>query len=291
MGSLDWMADVLRRAGLVVVEYPGWRDRRAPGAFNPKALIWHHDASRPGPSPAMDDLIAVHGNGTTPAPLSQCWVDTEGVWHLTASGRANHAGIGAGWGVIRKDRGNEDAIGIETDHTIGEAWPAAQITSLRRGSRALLDHMGAKPSNALAGHKEYAPGRKSDPDGLDMAWERANLPAAQPAPAPTPEAREDDVMRFVHGDAARPWSDFVFKVVWTSGPSEPIAVRVHVPIDTDPGYRIALATGAGMDPKTGKPYSVKQSDLDRLPFASKADQDRFETAMRAHVAAYDKTRK
>lgn len=166
------MASVLRAAGVRVVEYPGWRDRRASGAFAPKGVMWHHDASAPGPSPGLAELIAVRGNGPTPPPLAQCWVDIYGVWHLCASGRANHAGIGGGWGVIAANQGNRDAIGVETDHTIGEKWPTAQLSSLRRGTRALLDHLKAKPANALCGHLEYAPGRKSDPAGLDMAAER-----------------------------------------------------------------------------------------------------------------------
>lgn len=180
MGTLDWMAAELRAAGLTVVEYPGWRGRHAPGGFAPCAVIWHHDASAAGPSPNMAKLIAEIGNGTTPPPLSQCWVDTAGRWHLTASGRANHAGIGSGWGRIRANNGNEDAIGIETDHTIGEAWPTAQLQSLRRGTAVLLRHLGARAADSLAGHKEYAPGRKSDPAGLDMAAERRAVAAINP---------------------------------------------------------------------------------------------------------------
>lgn len=185
MGVLDWMAAELRAAGLVVVEYPGWKQRAAPGAFAPKAVMWHHDASAAGPSPNMPRLIAEMGNGSTPPPLSQVWVDTAGVWHLTGGGRANHAGRGRGWGRVRADQGNTDAIGIETDHTVGEAWPAAQLTSLRRGTRVLLDHMGADASDSLCGHKEYAPDRKIDPVGLDMNAERRTVAG--------PIFEEDDV--------------------------------------------------------------------------------------------------
>ena len=128
----------------------------------------------------MARLIAELGNGTTPPPLSQCWVDTAGRWHLLASGRANHAGIGDGWGRIRANNGNADAIGIETDHTVGEAWPPALLTSLRRGTAVLLRHLGASAGDALAGHKEYAPARKIDPAGLNMAAERRAVAAINP---------------------------------------------------------------------------------------------------------------
>lgn len=279
MGVLDWMADALRDAGLSVVEYPGWRDRAAPGAFTPCAVMWHHDASTVGPSPAMDTLIAVRGNTTTPAPLAHCWVDTRGVWTLCASGRANHAGKGDGWGRIGANAGNRDAIGVETDHTTGEPWPAEQVDALRRGTRVLLDHLAAQPSNALCGHKEYTR-RKTDPDGLDMAWERANLPAAVVVAV----SREDEPMRFVYGNGPRPWSDFLFKV--TFPPGSPIAVRVHVPNERDPGFAAAIATGAGMDPATGEPYVMPQSALDGIPFATEADRDRFHVAAKEHVDRY-----
>lgn len=171
MGVLDWMADELRAAGLTVIEYPAWRDRHAPGSFAPRAVMWHHDASALGPSPAMDTLIAVEGNTTTPPPLAQAWVDTGGVWTLCASGRANHAGTGGGWGRIGADQGNRDAIGIETDHTTGETWPGVQLDSLRHGTAVLLHRLGANAGDALCGHREYTT-RKTDPAGLDMNWER-----------------------------------------------------------------------------------------------------------------------
>lgn len=167
-----WLADVLRAAGLRVVEYPGWRARAAPGVFTPRAVMWHHDASAPGPSPNVPRVIAEIGNSSTPPPLAQAWVDTAGVWVLTAAGRCNHAGLGGGWGRIPAGAGNTYAIGVETDHTVGEPWPAAQLAGLRRGTAAILAELGVPAADALCGHKEYAPVRKVDPDGLDMAAER-----------------------------------------------------------------------------------------------------------------------
>lgn len=172
MSTVEWMADTLRTAGVRVVEYDGWRTRATSGTFTPRAVLWHHDASAAGPSPSMPHMIAEIGNTTTPPPLSQAWVDTAGVWHLIAAGRANHAGIGAGWGRIPANEGNRYAIGVETDHTAGEPWPAALLAGLRRGTAAILKHLGASATDALAGHKEYAPGRKTDPAGLDMSGER-----------------------------------------------------------------------------------------------------------------------
>lgn len=196
MGALDWMARRLRAAGITVVEYRGWRSRRAPGRFAPRAVMWHHDASAPGPSPGMPRLIAEVGNSSTPPPLAHVWVDRRGRWHLTASGRANHAGTGRGWGVIPANSGNTYSIGIETDHTVGERWPPDQRRALRLGTAVLLKHLGVRPRNALCGHKEYAPGRKIDPAGMNLAVERrrvAELMKHPPDPTPPPE--EDDEMK------------------------------------------------------------------------------------------------
>lgn len=190
------LARVLRDAGLPVVEYVGWRDRRAPGAFAPRGVVWHHDASPLGPSPGLPRLIAVVGNATTPPPLAQLWVGYDGTWTVCAGGRCNHAGTGQGWGRIRANRGNEDAYGVETDHTVGEAWPARQLDSLRVGTRALLRAVGASPADSLCAHREYAPGRKIDPDGLNMGAERAAVAAATTPPrsAASPPGRTEDVV-------------------------------------------------------------------------------------------------
>ncbi|PWW50275.1 peptidoglycan recognition protein family protein [Actinokineospora spheciospongiae] len=156
-------ADVLRAAGLAVVEYPGWATRARSGSFAPRGLMIHHDASTVGPSPGVPAFMANPANNG-----AQLWVDTAGTWHLIAAGRMPHAGLGTGWGVARADRGNEDTAGVETDHTIGEPWPAAQLDALVRGTAALCKHYGWNPAVAVCGHKEYAPGRKPDPDGIDM---------------------------------------------------------------------------------------------------------------------------
>jgi hypothetical protein len=138
------------------------------GSFNPRALMLHHDASNVGPSPDMAKFIAQTGRPRIPAPLAQCWVDTKGTWHVLASGRSNHAGIGGGFGRIPRDSGNTYAIGVETDHTTGERFPAAQLDAIIRGFAALAVAMRIDPANSVCGHKEYAPGRKPDPHPLDM---------------------------------------------------------------------------------------------------------------------------
>ena len=184
-----WLPEALHAAGVPVILEEGWATRGRPrsvGPFQPRGILWHHDASELGPSPEEARFIALTGRPAEdiPAPLAQLWVccgckgaHAVGTWHVLAAGRANHAGLGDGWGVIRADEGNADAIGVETDHTTGEHWPAELLDSLRRGTAGIMARAGWNPLHALAGHKEYAPGRKSDPDGVDMDAARSRVAA------------------------------------------------------------------------------------------------------------------
>lgn len=187
MAELGWLAYALREWNVPVVEYDGWLNRHTSGTFTPKGIIVHHDASGMGPSSGMPNMIANVGNGTTPPPLAQTWVAYDGTWWVLAGGRCNHAGTGDGWGVIARDQGNRDSLGVETDHTTGEAWPQRQLDSLRRGLAAICDYTGWDVHRAMCGHKEYAPGRKPDPDGLDMNHERNVVNDLLTAPAFKPE--------------------------------------------------------------------------------------------------------
>jgi hypothetical protein len=183
-----WLADVLRNAGCSVVEYPGWKTRGRPrttGAFTPHAAVVHHDASAPGPSPALARFIAEEGRPPeVPAPLAQLWIcdgcgdrHPVGTWHVLAAGRANHAGEGDGWGTIAAGQGNRDALGIEMDNTTGEPTPVPMYESLVTGLAAIMRHLRARPTNSICGHKEYAPGRKVDPDDIDCDELRADVSA------------------------------------------------------------------------------------------------------------------
>lgn len=180
---LAGLADALRAAGLHVVELPGWQTRgQTDGPFAPRAVMWHHDASAPGDSPGVPQMMAnLDNNG------AQCWVDRYGTWHMVAAGRMWHAGSGGGWGRIPAAAGNTYAVGIETDHTTGEDWPTVQVSSVRRGTAVLLRYLGASPGDALCGHKEYRI-TNPDPDGLDMANERRAVAAIMDNP------QEDDIV-------------------------------------------------------------------------------------------------
>lgn len=181
------MADVLRSAGLSVVELPGWKTRGEPGSFNPLGLLLHHDGMGLGfdslPENDMNVPQYMARNGVNG---SQLWVSRTGVWVVLAAGLKWHAGTGGGYGDIPANAGNARTIGVETDHTFGNPWPKVQLDSINIGSRALARHYGFKASNC-AGHKEYAAGRKPDPESFDLnAWRKFIGGAATPAPAPQP---------------------------------------------------------------------------------------------------------
>lgn len=191
-----WLADVLRAAGCEVVEYPGWKTRgrpRSSGPFTPLGVIWHHDASAKGASPFMAEFIAERGRPPeVPAPLAQCWVALDGTWWVLAAGRANHAGTGTGWGAVGRDFGNTKTIGVETDNTSGEPTPKAMYDALVTGTAAILRHLDRQADDSLMGHKEYAPGRKIDPDDVDMNRARHDVAVDRPSwPDPTPPAKTE----------------------------------------------------------------------------------------------------
>lgn len=207
-----WLPQVLRRAGLEVIEHPGWRERGL-GEHRPfevEHVVWHHDASAVGDSPGVPDYMIRNFE----AAGAQIWVDRAGRWHLVASGRAAHAG------TTRNDVENENSLGIETDHTTGEAWPEALLASLRTGTAAILRHIGGKPGANLHFHKSicYPVGRKVDPDGLGLVRERLRVLRAMRRLSKTPRHRKDTRPAVSLSEVQRaarvaPWSRPVAKAV------------------------------------------------------------------------------
>lgn len=181
MTRLLWLPQVLRAAGLTVVEVPGW-ERLGSSDWNPTGGIVHATADGAAANPvadARDDAAAIavirNGRPGLPGPIANAYQARDGRWHAIASGRCNTALVGTAGPL--KGLGNSRLLGIEHENdNRGEPWPSVQYESAVRGWAAICRRLGW-PASRLAGHKEHDPRRKSDPKGIDMGQFRARVAA------------------------------------------------------------------------------------------------------------------
>lgn len=171
MGRAVWLADKLLARGLDVVEYRGWETRGRPGGavFNPRGVVCHHT----GPWSTIKGMVnlCINGRADLPGPLCHIVLDPDGICHLIAAGRANHAGAG-GW---RGLSGNSSVLGIEAIHSGSRAvpWPPVQVEAFIRCAAALADGIGVE-AEMVCGHREWTPA-KIDPISLNMDDFRARV--------------------------------------------------------------------------------------------------------------------
>ncbi|CAF0952332.1 unnamed protein product [Rotaria sp. Silwood1] len=161
------LADILRGAGLNVVEETGWKTRGHAVMSSVNGIVVHHTA---GPATGEYPSLRIVRDGRTdlPGPLSQLGLGRSGTWYVIAAGKSYHAGSTINDAIF----GNANAIGIEAegtglpaDNTGHENWPEVQWQSYVRGVKALQAAYGVPTSHVL-GHKEAAvpAGRKIDPN-------------------------------------------------------------------------------------------------------------------------------
>jgi len=171
------LADILRDAGLDVIEVDGWKTRGHSAMTSVKGILVHHTAG-----PATGDFpslgVVRDGRSDLPGPLSQLGLGRSGTWFVIAAGRSYHAGSTIDDSIY----GNSNAIGIEAEGTglpatdSGHAhWPEVQYQSYVKGVKALQKAYGV-PTARVIGHKEAAvpKGRKIDPN-FSMAEFRSKL--------------------------------------------------------------------------------------------------------------------
>jgi hypothetical protein len=198
MGNVVWLADVLRAAGLKVVESHSWQSAGRGPMGDIRGVLLHHTAGpRSGNSPSL--RIVRDGRGPPnplAGPLSQLFLARDGTFHVLASGRCNHAGAGRWQNVTA---GNSELIGIEAENAGDgrDPWPPEQMDAYARGVAAILLHIKADAVMA-AGHKEYAmpKGRKVDP-AFDMVAFRQRvegLMAGDKAKSAVPRTKPDRAM-------------------------------------------------------------------------------------------------
>lgn len=188
--AAPWLADALRAGGVPVYEQPGWQGRGTGGTFTPLGVLLHHTAGpRSGNLPSLG--IVRNGRSDLQGPLAQLMLARDGVYHVIAAGRANHAGVGAARFVPAND-GNRYLVGIEAESCgLVDDWTPEQRANYPKGVAALCRAMGVGEGNVL-GHKEWAPTRKIDPAFWDMngfravvrGWLRGSFVPAAPPSAP-----------------------------------------------------------------------------------------------------------
>lgn len=197
-GDPIWLPEVLRAAGLKVIEQPGWRQRGHGDFKTITHVMWHHTAGG-GP----DDWVWVQ-NGTNglAGPLSQLVLERDGTFRVIAAGVAWHAGVGS-WPGLPTNNANWHCIGIEAvNNGRGQAWPEVQREAYRLGTAAILKRLG-RGADGVVAHKEYAKIQgKIDPYGFDMADERRRVAALLKGVAPKPVRNEIDHFA---GQSAHAW--------------------------------------------------------------------------------------
>lgn len=158
--------DIIRGEGLGVTVTPGFAGRsHGDIKRNPPYIVWHHDASPPGPTPGVLGWMTSNWDNAS----ANIWIDYNGRWYFVGAGVSYHAGA-----TLPGMPTNQTSIGIETDYTVGEKISWNLYDSLRRGTAAIFRAKNQSVSD-LHFHKTICKpvGRKSDPWGMDLFTERA----------------------------------------------------------------------------------------------------------------------
>lgn len=223
------LADVLRAAGLTVIEVDGWKSRaRSSGGYadgRPSHIMVHHTAS-PTRTDGQRDVDYIV-SGSPVRPVANIYTDRKGVVWVCAAGATNTNGEGRdSWGGgVPDDAMNLYAISNEiANDGVGEPYPPVQQASVLKSSAAICARYGIG-THRVRGHFEWAPTRKVDPRGPSMwaptggMWNMdafrhdvglALQPTPPPTTPPTPTPTEATMLyiavpKFAGADANTPW--------------------------------------------------------------------------------------
>src|SRR5690606_15597526 len=163
-GDPIWLADVLRGAGLKVIEHDGWRNRGHGDFLDIRGVLCHHTAG----GGANDWQVVLNGRPDLRGPLAQLVLERDGTYRVIAVGVCWHAGRGS-WSGWPTNNANFHTIGIEAVNTGtgSQPWPAVQLDAYKRGAAAILKRIGRGSGDCVA-HREYSSEGKIDPWGIDM---------------------------------------------------------------------------------------------------------------------------
>ncbi|GAB0103398.1 peptidoglycan-binding domain-containing protein [Nocardia sp. JMUB6875] len=171
-GDPIWLADVLRAAGLRVIEHDGWRDRGHGDFADLRGVLCHHTAGG-----GTDDWrIVQYGRPDLEGPLAQLVLERDGTYRVIAAGVCWHAGRGS-WPGWPTNNANYHVIGIEAvSRGDGTDWTPAQLDAYKRGCAAILRRIDRTAADCVA-HREYSSEGKIDPAGIDMDAFRRDVQA------------------------------------------------------------------------------------------------------------------
>lgn len=188
---LTWLADVLRAAGLPVIEVDGWRTRGHGGMVDVRGVLCHHM----GTASSNGWQVVLNGRPDLAGPLAHLTLERDGTFRVIAAGQCWHAGLGGPLLDCPTDQGNAHLVGIE-GVSDGASWTDAQRRNYVLGVAAILRHLGAKDAHGwVADHREWAPRRKDDRGAWDSNQFRADVTAALlHGAAPTPDHPQEDDM-------------------------------------------------------------------------------------------------
>lgn len=178
---LTWLADALRAEGCTVVEGSGWKSRGRPsssGSFAPYGVLWHHTGTTSSPSnPAPTLSMCIDGRPDLPGPLCHVLIGYDGVCHLVAAGRANHAGKNGGSGPIPAGDGNAQLVGFEIDYNGTQAMSQEQYDAATRASCACLKRFN-RSADYTRRHQETSTTGKWDAGGVTGTQIRTSVASA-----------------------------------------------------------------------------------------------------------------
>ena len=160
-GDPVWLADVLREAGLEVIEMPGWKQRGHGDFGEIWGSMYHHTGSNNTSAEFCRD-----GRPDLPGPICNVHVGRRGQMTLVAAGIAYHGGSGS-YMDIGHNIANQRTIGFEVQYDgkdITNAQREAMVVAMAAISRKL--NRGA--NNSVVGHREYSNMGKWDPGNVDM---------------------------------------------------------------------------------------------------------------------------
>jgi hypothetical protein len=157
---LTGLADVLRSAGLTVVELDGWRTR---GRSNnsqyadgrPWCLMWHHTASA-GDGAADADYCTFR---SPDRPITNLVTGRDGIVYVCAAGPTNTNGKGGplefSRGTVPVDSMNTFAVSNEiSNNGVGMPYPQVQIDACFAVSNAVTAAYGLEPDD-VANHRDW----------------------------------------------------------------------------------------------------------------------------------------